>query len=1025
MVRLNTMMMLSTDSARFRFRENFSYEDMARRLSVSADGISSRLCEAALRLHAKLGIQLGDIAGYAESSESAGSVADAAHVNASPAGPVMAGNDCHAVERCVARFADETLNNADAPFVASHLEKCRACHEKVNRFRAVKSLLLTAFNRGDFSRAPSRHAALERNRNCMGPALPGSTLIGEAAAAPDNRPPLTPVLDDLERLVGPIEIEPEAAADELARLLASPEPQLPQPQSPLPPQQPQPLGSTGTLVPVPPPIVIEPINADSSSTVSITPLPESAGATKAPEVIGMSSTFTALPIESSQLAPVAEPVPIDSSAPAPVVAPIAPIAPIAPVQPVALAVNAEPPPAPAAASNAAPAPAVACATGAPASPSPMPMPMPMPMGMGMGVAGASVPSVAQIPNYAVPAVERAGEGRNEASAAPSSPSSADVAPSSAPSAEPATPTTPTTPTTLNADNADNPAAICAPAVVAEAAREPLSVRIRSRIGLLRRQLAAVPFWFVSCALHVLVIMLVALVSMTFELPKEEAVTITTELVQAPTARIEPPTRDESALADMKDKPVVDATAPNAPNPSDILDMSHADLSDHFETNNPDLPDAHAALGELESHVFRGDAAPDKPGGGGTDGPSLSDTIGVGGFGSRGTGGGFGGGKGTGIGTDSGSGGGAFGQRNVGGRKMLVERHGGSQATENAVAKALKWLASHQNANGTWGEPKAEPVVFCTSIATLAFLGAGHSERIGEYKDNVARAVAFLRKVPFDSRQMPSGVFNRNDGYSQAVLTMALSEAAAMGNQPETKAAAQRAVDYCVNVHQSGSGSERGGWRYSPKMAGDLSVSGWFIMALKSAKAAGLHVDPLAFEGARRFVESTRSQIDDSNADKAYGSAYSYSYMPVPGMAALPNVKLPPGMRRRILSGSDCCQAIGNLCLQFMGAKTDETRNSIEWYVRECGVPQTGHENMYYWYYGTLSTFQSGGPAWEKWNEAMQKTLLGSQVSNGETGGSWNPAGNYSETWGRAGQTALSALCLEVYYRYQRVSESKN
>src|SRR5262249_4629347 len=157
-----------------------------------------------------------------------------------------------------------------------------------------------------------------------------------------------------------------------------------------------------------------------------------------------------------------------------------------------------------------------------------------------------------------------------------------------------------------------------------------------------------------------------------------------------------------------DKPIVEPTAANAPNPSDILDLSHADLSDHFETSNPELPDSHMALGEPEAHVFRGVTVDEKPGGGGTDGVSLADTIGVGGMGSRGTGGGFGGGKGTGIGTDTGSGGGAFGQRGAGGRKVLVERHGGSPATESAVARALQWLAYHQNANGTWGDPKSEP-----------------------------------------------------------------------------------------------------------------------------------------------------------------------------------------------------------------------------------------------------------------------------------------------------------------------------
>jgi hypothetical protein len=40
------------------------------------------------------------------------------------------------------------------------------------------------------------------------------------------------------------------------------------------------------------------------------------------------------------------------------------------------------------------------------------------------------------------------------------------------------------------------------------------------------------------------------------------------------------------------------------------------------------------------------------------------------------------------------------------------------------------------------------------------------------------------------------------------------------------------------------------------------------------------------------------------------------------------------------------------------------------------------------------------------------------VRQGDDAGSWEPKGPYSNEWGRVGQTALSALCLEVYYRYE-------
>ena len=51
---------------------------------------------------------------------------------------------------------------------------------------------------------------------------------------------------------------------------------------------------------------------------------------------------------------------------------------------------------------------------------------------------------------------------------------------------------------------------------------------------------------------------------------------------------------------------------------------------------------------------------------------------------------------------------------------------------------------------------------------------------------------------------------------------------------------------------------------------------------------------------------------------------------------------------------------------------------------------------------------------------MKKTFIGNQRQGGPEDGSWDPVGSYSKEWGRVGQTALSVLCLEVYYRYLRM-----
>ena len=83
----------------------------------------------------------------------------------------------------------------------------------------------------------------------------------------------------------------------------------------------------------------------------------------------------------------------------------------------------------------------------------------------------------------------------------------------------------------------------------------------------------------------------------------------------------------------------------------------------------------------------------------------------------------------------------------------------------------------------------------------------------------------------------------------------------------------------------------------------------------------------------------------------------------------------------------------------------------------------GSIDMYYWYYGTLAMFQVGGEPWKKWNAAMKSAVVDSQRSDGDYcgyRGSWDPIDPWGNEGGRVYATATMAMCLEVYYRYDRV-----
>ncbi|HEY3322668.1 MAG TPA: VIT domain-containing protein [Planctomycetota bacterium] len=323
----------------------------------------------------------------------------------------------------------------------------------------------------------------------------------------------------------------------------------------------------------------------------------------------------------------------------------------------------------------------------------------------------------------------------------------------------------------------------------------------------------------------------------------------------------------------------------------------------------------------------------------------------------GTGGGWGGGNGTGIGLDAGEGQGSFGYRNSGGRRLMVRRHGGSLACESSVESSFGWLARAQQQNGRWGTGYED-----TSFATLAMLGAGHTEKVGSFKENVRRGVAWLK-----SCQEANGKIGTNV-YEHAAAALALSEAAGMGSLKDTKAAAQKAIDFLVSVQFGAPGAARNGWSFSfdQKQPPHPLVTAFAIVALRSAKIAGLHVEPAAFDGAIRYLDENQS------ADGAAGAAGK-----------------PNGNEIHLLHTA--ALAVGR---QYLGFKRDEPQQlGASGHLLKLAIRRPmDRDGMFMRWFGTLQIFQLGGDPWRKWNEWIKAELVGRQIRTGDLAGSWPPEG---------------------------------
>jgi len=336
---------------------------------------------------------------------------------------------------------------------------------------------------------------------------------------------------------------------------------------------------------------------------------------------------------------------------------------------------------------------------------------------------------------------------------------------------------------------------------------------------------------------------------------------------------------------------------------------------------------------------------------------------------------------------------------------LLKAYGGTEGTENAVAEGLKWLAKNQRSDGSWSlvGPFGDGAVTenkpaATAMALLAFMGAGNTHRSGEYKDRVARGFDYLRKLQGRDGFFADQAAGNQRTYAQAQCTIAICELYGMTNDEQLRPIAQLAVRYAEKAQNKG-----GGWRYQPRENGDTSVTGWYVMALISARMAGLDVDSEVLERVNRFL-NTVQRMGMTNQPSLEGERYAYQPYAKPTMAMT---------------------AEGMMCRLYLGWDTQDPRIS-EGAELLCNNPISTDEDrisFYYWYYATTTLHHIGGKYWSIWNESMKEVLPKHQVQQGRETGSWPPDGDlHADGGGRLYATCFAIYCLESYYRHLPLSE---
>jgi Prenyltransferase and squalene oxidase repeat len=383
--------------------------------------------------------------------------------------------------------------------------------------------------------------------------------------------------------------------------------------------------------------------------------------------------------------------------------------------------------------------------------------------------------------------------------------------------------------------------------------------------------------------------------------------------------------------------------------------------------------------------------------------------------------------------------------------------------DKLVLDGLRWLARHQNADGSWStlglrdhcsadQPCADPKQAwnhnydegLTGMALLAYLGAGFSHeskqwlldpithqrwQVGEV---VKKGLRWLKE-----RQNTDGSFSRDRAflYNEALATLALTEAYGLTQHPFWHESAQRGIEFLERAQRPNpSGQGLWGWRYASRQEieakypggsldetgkkelfdSDLSVTGWCVMALKSAQLSKLAVEPGALEGALAFTkwvstpEGLAGYLDAKGAGaKVSGVDDQYTYH-CGSMSALA------------------------MCVRAFTAH-DPADGFLEPAAKRLvsDLPKQGKDGLetdyYYWYYGSLALHQFDGPDsprhsnryWGPWNEAMVEVLKATQNHDPKSchDGGWLIPDRWSHSGGPVYATAINVLTAEVYYRY--------
>lgn len=297
------------------------------------------------------------------------------------------------------------------------------------------------------------------------------------------------------------------------------------------------------------------------------------------------------------------------------------------------------------------------------------------------------------------------------------------------------------------------------------------------------------------------------------------------------------------------------------------------------------------------------------------------------------------------------------------------------AARAGIERGLNALLRMQAADGSFGGGRYGRHVGITAIAGLALLADGNLPGPGARGQAVQRALNFVLANANEAGLLAADT-SHGPMYGHGYATLFLGEVYGAGGGSESgdakvRATLIRAVRLIVDCQ-----NDEGGWRYHPRpYDADLSVTITQIMALRSARNAGLSVPKQTIDRAVSYVRRCQNPQDGGFRYmlRSGGSAYARS-------------------------------AAGVASLQYAGVYDDDAvRDGLAYLTAAQDTAERGGHYHYGCYYAAQAMFLAGGDYWSQGFGPMRDQMIERQ----QTDGSWTSS--HGEAYG----TAMSLIVLQM------------